>query len=75
MFDGNNCDITLNDKQIAVADKVNGLYKLRKTDQVNACLEGKEKYCIHQWHRFGHRNPEEIKFMNKNKLVNGMSIQ
>lgn len=70
------CEILRDGKQIAVADDVNGLYRLRRTHKVNNCLENEhKKECLHFWHRvFGHRDPEAIKTMNKGNLIKGMKL-
>lgn len=69
------CGILRGGKEIAVADNVNGLYRLRQTHKVNSCLESEQKDCLHYWHRvFGHRDPEAIKTMHKGNLINGMKI-
>lgn len=76
IFDGKSCDISLQNKSVAVADKVDGLYKLRQCDKVNVCTSEKErKCCIHEWHRlFGHRNADAIKTMFNNGLVDGAKL-
>lgn len=76
VFDKGICEIKHNNKQVAVADNIDGLFRLRQSDTVNACSENKHKKgCLHHWHRmFGHRNPEAIKAMYKNNLIDGMKL-
>lgn len=61
------CYIKFKGKVVAVADKSEGLYKLKQ----KVCSESSLKVnhaesCIHYWHRvFGHRDVEAIKLMIK----------
>lgn len=72
-FGDSSCTILHNNKQIGFADKVNGLYKLRQPNKVCSVKGG--EYCIHDWHRiFGHRDPNAIKTMNKNHMIDGMKM-
>lgn len=77
-FKNDMCEISRDGKQIAVADEVNGLFKLRQThvNKVNACTSSEHKGgCLHELHRlFGHRDPEAIKLMCKNDLVDGIKL-
>lgn len=75
-FKNDRCEILNNNIQIALADKVNGLYKLREPDKVYACKEEKHTTnCIHFWHKvFGHRDPVAIKEMYSKNIINGMKI-
>lgn len=69
-FKENICEIKQNDKQIAVADIVDDLFKIRQTDKMNAVVQNQHSNCIHYWHRiFGHRDPEAIKLMCSKNLI------
>lgn len=62
-----------NNKQVATADEINGLYKLRKPNKV--CTLKNESNCIHYWHRvLGHRDPAAIKQMISTGMINGIKI-
>lgn len=72
-FGKSSCKILHNNKQIGIADDINGLYKLRRPNKV--CSLKSDDYCIHDWHRiFGHRDPNAIKTMNKNGMIDGIKI-
>lgn len=75
-FKNDCCEIMNNNIKIALADKINGLYKLRQPNKVYACKEDKHTTnCIHFWHKvFGHRDPAAIKEMYSKNMVNGMKI-
>lgn len=75
-FKGDYCKIVNNNIEIAIADKVNGLYKLRQPNKVYACKEEQHKTnCIHFWHKvFGHRDPVAIKEMFSKNMVSDMNI-
>lgn len=75
-FDDGKCAITKKEKQVAVADQINGLFKLRRRNVINACkTKEHSKHCIHYWHRvFGHRDPDAIKFMSKNNMIEGLQL-
>lgn len=75
-FSAHLCEIKHNGKQIAVADLLNDLYKLRESDKVNSAVKLHHKeHCIHHWHKiFGHRDPEAIKKMCADGLVDGLRI-
>lgn len=70
------CEIKFGNKQVAVADSVGGLYKLRAAHKVNSADEIHHKVgCIHQWHRLlGHRDPEAIKKMQAEGLIEDLKI-
>lgn len=76
VFDKNKCEIMKSGKQIAVADKVNGLFSLRQPNAVNLCVTNKHKEgCLHYWHRiYGHRDPNAIKLMHKEGMIHGMKL-
>lgn len=68
------CEIIKNGKQIGIADSVGNLYKLRQSHKVNAAIEHKE-HCIHNWHRkLGHRDPEAIKKMHAEGLIDDLKL-
>lgn len=72
-FDESTCKILYNNKQIGIADNINGLYQLRQPNKV--CSLRSDELCIHDWHRiFGHRDMNAIKTMDKNELIHGMKI-
>lgn len=69
------CEIFENGKQIAVADRTNNLYELRMADRVNISVTGHKENCIHHWHqRLGHRDPEAIRKMKADGLIEDMKI-
>lgn len=76
IFDKGLCEIQRNDKQMALADEINGLFTLRQLSVVNACSDKEEKkYCLHEWHRlFGHRDVAAIKRMHKNEMIHGLNL-
>lgn len=76
IFANDKCEIQKNDEQVAVADYIDGLFKLRRPQQINSCTENEHKQnCLHYWHRvFGHRDPAAIKTMVENDLVSGMKL-
>lgn len=70
-FERNGATILKNGKSVAVADVVNGLFKLRTRNQaLISSTGGHGKYCLHQWHRrFGHRDFNVVKqVVRDNKL-------
>lgn len=72
-FDKGMCEIMQNNKQVAVADDVNGLFRLRQQNEINACTTN--GHCIHHWHRiFGHLDPEAIKYMHNKNMIDGLQI-
>lgn len=74
LFRRNTCEIFENNKQIAVADRADNLYELRTTDKVNISISGHKEHCIHDWHqRLGHRNPEAIRKMKADGLIENMN--
>lgn len=73
-FDENICQIKRDEIQIGIADLKNGVFCLRRPHKVNASIEHKEN-CIHQWHRkLGHRDPQAIKKMQTDGMVNELVI-
>lgn len=77
IFDKGVCEIKRNEKQMAVADDINGLFTLREPNVVNACTDKAEKeHCLHEWHRlFGHRDIAAIKQMHKNGMIHGLNLK
>lgn len=76
LFNKGLCEIRRHNKQVAVADEINSLFRLRQQNKVSACVthECKER-CIHYWHRiFGHRDPEAIKLMRNNNMIDGLQM-
>lgn len=73
-FKDNNCCINSGNNNIGIADIDGEMYILRQPDFVHAVLQHNEN-CIHQWHRrLGHRDPEAIRKMCNEKLVEGLNI-
>lgn len=69
------CEIFENDKQVAVADRTENLYELRVKDKANVSISGHKENCIHDWHqRLGHRDPEAIRKMKADGLIEDMKI-
>lgn len=69
------CEIYKDEKQVAIADRTNNLYELRIPETVNISIGGHNEKCIHSWHqRLGHRDPEAIRKMQKNGLIENMKI-
>lgn len=67
-FDKRGTKVFNGDKEIAIADLHEALYKLRQSEMVNAVTEC-GNMCIHYWHRvLAHRDPEAIKQLEKKTL-------
>lgn len=73
------CEIIWLDRQIAIADTMSNLFKLRQINKnevnlINPLSDHKEN-CIHYWHRvFGHRDPKAIKEICSKGLVIGINL-
>lgn len=61
-FDNNSAYISKNKHVMAVADHVNGLFKIRSHSRaLMTSTGGHKKDCIHQWHRrLGHRDYQVV---------------
>lgn len=74
-FSKNLCEIKANGIQVGVADQIANLYRLRQTHAVNSAIDGHKGNCIHDWHRkLGHRDPEALRKMQADGLVEGFNI-
>lgn len=74
-FNKTQCEIKKNGIQLGVADKVNNLYQLRQTHAAYSVIECHKENCIHDWHRkLGHRDPEALRKMQSDGLVEGLNI-
>lgn len=73
-FDDNGAVVVKDGRTVAVADHIDGLYKLKTQDQAMMVrTNGHKKYCLHQWHRrFGHRQYEVVKQIVRD---NGLKIE
>ena len=65
-FQCGECKIIKGDLCIASSTENSGLYQLSVTDTALSVKHCQGKLCIHAWHkRFGHRDPEAIKRLEK----------
>jgi hypothetical protein len=77
-FHGDDCSLMLHDKVIAKARKRNGLYFLdweTSPPETAAISRVQPGQSLSDWHkRLGHLNPESIKKLVKEKMVEGLNI-
>ena len=74
-FNGDNCVITKANVTLATGKIDNNLYKLNCDHKANIAKEDHNENCIHLWHRrLGHRDPEAIKRLEKERLAGGIEL-
>lgn len=75
-FEERSCKIIKNGIVIAMADYVNGLFRLKEADFSLLTQHGGHKEnCRHQWHRrLGHRDYKAIRSMENSDVVTGFNV-
>lgn len=76
VFNASGCKIKRGDETVAVASLRQGLYQLRLPNEVVSVAKSQHNVnCKHVWHRrFGHREPNAIKLLEKRNLVTGLEL-
>ncbi|KRX12468.1 Retrovirus-related Pol polyprotein from transposon TNT 1-94 [Trichinella nelsoni] len=75
MFQDDTCLISYKKEVVAEAKLDGSLFKLKQKRQIDTALSVHTYTCLHKWHRrMGHRDPEAIRKLNKEKLANGIEI-
>lgn len=73
-FKQNSCSINYGNNNVGKADIEGDMYILRQPDHLNVVLQHNNK-CIHVWHRkLGHRDPEAIRKMFSENMVDNIKI-
>jgi hypothetical protein len=74
-FDGEKCAVMQRNDSVTTADAKQQLYELNCTHKAKLTGFAKNDNCLHTLHRrFGHRDPNSIKLLEKKCLVSGMHI-
>jgi len=67
-FEGNNCIISKDNRPYAKGKITNDLYQL-VCEKTNSVKHEFHQKCVHMWHRrLGHRDPEAVLKLNREKL-------
>lgn len=75
IFEKEVCKIMKENKIFVIANINNNLYRFECQETASFVRENDNRNCIHFWHhRLGHRNPEVIRKLVCNQLVNGVVI-
>ena len=75
-FKDDQCHIMKDGKILIRANEDKGLYYLQLIQTALKTVEVNEAKCIHFWHnRFGHRDPNAIRILEKNKIAEGIDIK
>jgi len=73
-FEGNNCIISRNNRTYAEGKVTDDLYQL-VCEKANTVKQESHQNCVHMWHRrLGHRDPEAVLKLNREKLADGIRI-
>lgn len=75
-FDKDFCEITKDQKQVAIGDLKSNLYKLRASNRICQIQSDESQGCIHIWHSIlGHRDIEVVKKLESGNLVDGIHFE
>ena len=73
-FEGNNCTISRDNRTYAEGKISNDLYQL-VCEKANAVKQEPHQNCVHLWHRrLGHRDPEAVLNLSRQKLADGIEV-
>jgi len=73
-FEANNCVISRDNRTYAEGKIINDLYQL-VCEKANVVKHESHQNCVHTWHRrLGHRDPEAVLKLNREKLADGIQI-
>ena len=75
-FKDDQCLIVKDGKTVTRATEDKGLYYLQLIQTALKTTEVNEAKCIHFWHnRFGHRDPNAVRILEKHKIAEGIDIK